>query len=74
MAFHHECQHQELLTYDLQHLLADVYKPVKKISRSKASQVEQKSIPIKGGEFYIPLGTMEKITVMILNYQNTKFT
>jgi len=49
MAFHHECQHQELLTYDLQHLLADVYKPVKKIPRPQASQVEQKSISIKGG-------------------------
>jgi len=49
MAFHHECQHQELLTYDLQHLLADVYKPVKKISRPQSSQVEQKSIVIKGG-------------------------
>ena len=49
MAFHHECQHQELLIYDLQHLLADVYKPVKKIPRPQASQVKQKSISIKGG-------------------------
>ena len=30
MGFHHECQHQELLVYDLQHLLADQYRPVKK--------------------------------------------
>jgi len=51
MAFHHECQHQELLTYDLQHLLADVYKPVKKIPRPQASLVEQKSILIKGGVY-----------------------
>jgi len=49
MAFHHECQHQELLAYDLQHLLADVYKPVKKITRPQASLVEQESILIKGG-------------------------
>jgi len=51
MAFHHECQHQELLTYDLQHLLADVYKPVKKIPRPQATPVEQRSIPIKGGAY-----------------------
>ena len=29
MGIHHECQHQELLVYDLQHLLADQYKPPK---------------------------------------------
>ena len=28
--FHHECQHQELLVYDLQHLLAEQYLPVRK--------------------------------------------
>jgi len=49
MAFHHECQHQELLTYDLQHLLADGYKPVKKVPRQQASQVEQRVISVKGG-------------------------
>ena len=27
MGFHHECQHQELLVYDLQHLLAEQYNP-----------------------------------------------
>lgn len=32
MGFHHECQHQELLVYDLQHLLADQYRPIKKKS------------------------------------------
>jgi len=51
MAFHHECQHQELLVYDLQHLLADVYKPVKKAQRPQSIPVEQKSIPIKGGVY-----------------------
>ena len=30
MAIHHECQHQELLVYDLQHLLGDQYRPCKK--------------------------------------------
>ncbi|MFB5645386.1 MAG: ergothioneine biosynthesis protein EgtB [Nitrosopumilaceae archaeon] len=49
MGFHHECQHQELLVYDLQHLLADQYRPVKKNSPPKPSTAEQKSVQIKGG-------------------------
>ena len=49
MGFHHECQHQELLVYDLQHLLADQYRPVRKNEPPKAIPVEQKSISIKGG-------------------------
>ena len=27
IGFHHECQHQELMVYDFQHLLAEAYKP-----------------------------------------------
>ena len=49
MGFHHECQHQELLVYDLQHLLADEYRPVKINESPKPSMVEKRSIPIKGG-------------------------
>ncbi len=49
MAFHHECQHQELLVYDLQHLLTDTYKPVKKNQRQQPIAIEQKSVEIKGG-------------------------
>ena len=49
MGFHHECQHQELLVYDLQHLLAGEYRPVKKTEAPVASQVNQKSILVKGG-------------------------
>jgi len=49
MAIHHECQHQELLVYDLQHLLADTYKPVKKNQRLQPVDIEQKSVEIKGG-------------------------
>ena len=47
--FHHECQHQELLVYDLQHLLAEQYTPVKKNEITKPIQVERKSIHIKEG-------------------------
>ena len=49
MGFHHECQHQELLVYDLQHLLADQYRPVKKTEPPNPSQIEQKSIRVDRG-------------------------
>ena len=49
MGFHHECQHQELLVYDLQHLLAEQYRPVKKNQIQKQDSVEQRTVEIKGG-------------------------
>ena len=49
MGLHHECQHQELLVYDLQHLLADEYRPVKKNSPPKPSAFDAKSVLVKGG-------------------------
>jgi len=49
MGFHHECQHQELLVYDLQNILADQYRPVKKNERPTPTEVQQKTIEIKGG-------------------------
>ncbi|MFB5633502.1 MAG: ergothioneine biosynthesis protein EgtB [Candidatus Nitrosomaritimum aestuariumsis] len=49
MGFHHECQHQELMIYDLQHLLADQYIPVKKNNRPTSVPVEKKSVSITGG-------------------------
>ena len=49
MGLHHECQHQELLVYDLQHLLADEYRPVKKKSHPKPTEIKQESILIGGG-------------------------
>jgi ergothioneine biosynthesis protein EgtB len=49
VGFHHECQHQELLVYDLQHLLAEQYRPVRKNEISKQPIAEKKSIQIKGG-------------------------
>ena len=51
MGFHHEYQHQELLVYDLQHLLADQYRPVRKSEKPTPMEIEQKSIEIKGGLF-----------------------
>jgi ergothioneine biosynthesis protein EgtB len=47
--FHHECQHQELLVYDVQHLLADQYRPVRKNEKPTPVEIQQKSIEIKGG-------------------------
>jgi len=49
MGFHHECQHQELLVYDLQNLLADQYKPVKKCEKPIAVEIKQESVNINGG-------------------------
>ncbi|KER06482.1 Iron-dependent oxidoreductase EgtB protein [Marine Group I thaumarchaeote SCGC AAA799-E16] len=49
MGFHHECQHQELLVYDLQHLLAEQYRPVRKNQIQKQNSVERDSVQIKGG-------------------------
>ncbi len=49
MAFNHECQHQELLIYDIQHLLASEYHPARRNLTKKPSPVEKKSIKIAGG-------------------------
>ena len=51
MGVHHECQHQELLIYDLQHLLAEQYKPVKKNEKPLSKKMEPKSVKINGGIF-----------------------
>ena len=53
MGFHHECQHQELLVYDLQHLLAEQYRPVRKNPMTKSQNVENSSVKIRGGLFLL---------------------
>ncbi|MDC0605116.1 ergothioneine biosynthesis protein EgtB [Nitrosopumilus sp.] len=49
--FHHECQHQELLVYDLQHLLAEQYSPVRKNKIKEQQEKEQNFVEIKGGVY-----------------------
>ena len=49
MAIHHECQHQELLVYDLQHLLGEQYTPPQKEHPVSTKNVEKNSIKIDGG-------------------------
>ncbi|TLX83450.1 MAG: ergothioneine biosynthesis protein EgtB [Thaumarchaeota archaeon] len=49
MALNHECQHQELLVYDIQHLLASTYKPIKKNSLPHPPKVENISVKVQGG-------------------------
>ncbi len=49
MGFHHECQHQELLVYDLQHLLAEQYRPVKKNVAKRINSVKKDAVHIKRG-------------------------
>ncbi len=56
MGLHHECQHQELLAYDLQHLLADQYRPVKKNEIPKKGAVEKQTVSIKGGLYNMGYG------------------
>ena len=59
MGLHHECQHQELLIYDLQHLLAEQYKPVKKNEKSIPANMETSSVKIDGGLFALGYGGKE---------------
>ena len=54
MGFHHECQHQELLVYDLQHLLADQYRPARRNPTPKGDGVQFGSVRIPGGIY--PMG------------------
>ena len=49
--FHHECQHQELLVYDLQHLLAEQYLPVRKNKKNIQENKQKEFVKIKGGIF-----------------------
>ena len=51
MAINHECQHQELLVYDLQNLLGDCYRPVRKNTKPEVSKIEKKSVKINGGMY-----------------------
>jgi len=51
MAINHECQHQELLVYDLQNLLADNYRPVRKNMKPQTSQIKTFSTKISGGNY-----------------------
>ena len=49
IGFHHECQHQELLVYDLQHLLAEQYLPVRKNKITKQQEKQKEFVEINGG-------------------------
>ena len=49
VGFHHECQHQELLVYDLQNLLADQYRPIKKNKKNIPVEIKEKLVEVKGG-------------------------
>lgn len=52
LGFNHEYQHQELMVYDLQHLLADKYKPIEiHHPPSIGKRVKKEMIKIEGGIF-----------------------
>jgi len=50
----HECQHQELLIYDLQNLLANEYRPVISKTKPHYTNAEPRTVTISGGIY--PLG------------------
>lgn len=51
LAFNHEWQHQELLVYDLQHLLQDKYQPklIKSVPKQNGHSHKKEMIKIPGG-------------------------
>ncbi len=50
MAVHHECQHQELMVYDLQHMLASAYEPASCTDPpAPAPHTRPRSVRIGGG-------------------------
>lgn len=49
MAINHEWQHQELLVYDLQHMLADKYVPAQKNIQPAAGMTDTAPVRIRGG-------------------------
>ncbi len=56
LGINHEYQHQELLVYDLQHILADQYKPKTKSIPPRKVQVKQEQIRIDGGLYDLGYG------------------
>ena len=56
MGIHHECQHQELLVYDLQHMLADQYRPATLEKSSESVAARQESVRVRGGLYALGYG------------------
>lgn len=56
MGLNHECQHQELMVYDLQHLLSDVYMPSKRAEPPKCIVPSPSMIQMKGGMYRMGYG------------------
>ena len=51
MAVHHECQHQELLVYDIQHMLAERYRPAKRNAHPDCQAAGPRMVEVKGGTY-----------------------
>ncbi|ABK77007.1 conserved hypothetical protein [Cenarchaeum symbiosum A] len=56
MGTHHECQHQELLIYDLQHLLASEYRPARRGTEPKPAGETGGTVRVKGGLYTLGYG------------------
>lgn len=53
LGIHHECQHQELLLYDLQHMLAEGYEPFKRSDPPRPAVLTRASVKIRGGLYNV---------------------
>lgn len=56
IGLNHECQHQELMVYDLQHLLADRYVPPKAGKPPRAKAAEPDLVQVDGGIYEMGYG------------------
>ena len=56
MGIHHECQHQELMTYDLQHLLAGSYRPAKRLRAPRPTVSHKEPARVRGGLYALGYG------------------
>jgi ergothioneine biosynthesis protein EgtB len=59
MGLEHEMQHQELLVYDIKHLLCDQFKPSIKPAPKPLTKVEGMA-EVEGGLFWLGYGTTDK--------------
>ncbi len=68
LGLEHEMQHQELLVYDIKHLLADLYQPQIKPTPPSAQKVEGMA-EVEGGPFWLGYGRELSADGLSKNYE-----
>ena len=56
MGVHHECQHQELMVYDLQHMLASRYRPARRLAAPFPTVHRRGPVRMRGGLYVLGYG------------------